>query len=174
MKNIFKTFSVIVMVALIAFAFTACQEPEEDPGNDNVQKTLVITNIPVTALPTTANSTSTSDITGKQITVALCNKKGGNGANKNDYELYAYNTQTANATGTVTIPLISRITGDRFTGTGPYFILLWFDINNTTTGENALNDDIAYVYTEGAGTIVTYPITGATSSIGFDQFKFIP
>jgi hypothetical protein len=168
MKNIKKLFGIIALVSVIALSFAACDLDDKDPGDDGVQKTLVITDIPITALPTTAAATPTANITNKTITVALCNQKGGaTGKGKGDFELYAFNSTTVTS-GTVTIPLVSYTTSKLFTGTGNYYILLWFD----TAGTSTLDDDVAYGYTKGGAINVEYNITKDTTSISFSQFKF--
>jgi hypothetical protein len=175
MKNTFKVLSAFVMVALIAFSFVSCGDPE-DPGNDDVQKSLVITGIPVSALPT-GSSATTADVKGKKITIALCNKKGavtGNGNGKGDFELYALQQITIPTTsnGTIEVALISATTNNQFTGTGKYYILLWFDTPGTPSN---MDDDIAYGYTGqvGGSIAVTYNITDAETTIPFAQFAIL-
>jgi len=170
MKNIKKIFGIIALVSVIALSFAACDlDDGKDPGNDDVQKTLVISGIPLTAVPT-GGTPATVDISGKKITAALCNKKA-SGAGKGQFELYAWNQVTAPATGTTgkaEIPLVSKTTGVQFTGTGPYYILLWFDYKNTP---NDLDDDVTYVYTVTAGgSALPYSITEATTTIEFSKF----
>ena len=172
MKNIKKLFGIIALVSVIAVSFAACDL--EDPGNDDVQKSLVITGIPVTALPTTATaSPTTTDVTGKKITVALCNQKGGTtGKGKGDFLLYAYNQVTLGATGSVDIALISNTTKEQFTGTGKYYVLLYFDIYDTSA---TVEDDITYSYTAQVGGSVplTYDIQEAKTTIEFNKFALL-
>jgi len=175
MKNIFKVLSIIAMVALIAFSFVSCED--EDPGNDGVQKSLVITGIPTDTLNTSA--TATTDVKGKQLTVALCNQKGGaTGKGKGDFELYAFNQITIpgtspGATGaTIEIALISATTKVQFTGTGQYYVLLYFDTSDTPTD---LSDDITYSYTAQAGGTVplTINITEDKTTLEFNKFTIL-
>jgi hypothetical protein len=167
MKNIFKVFSIIAIFALIAFSFTAC-DLDEDPGNDDVPKTLVITDIP-------ANDNG-SALSGKQITVAIYNV-----SNKDEVNIVAYDqlsivfTPSTAATTTVTSQLASgnpKKKGKTFTGTGDFFIYLFIDLNNPATLDN-LNDDAAYYFTGTANgsTIRQKTISEATTTIAWNQFK---
>jgi hypothetical protein len=153
MKNAFKLLSIIAMVAVIALSMLAC---ELDPGDDKVEKTLVITDIPDTV---DTNVT----LKGKQITVAICNKN-----KSGEFEIYALNQVTSQAT--VRIPLLSgneKKMGEAFTGTGKFYILLYFDVNDT---KDNLKDDTTYAYAGGANLASEYNIQDATSTISFDLF----
>jgi len=146
MKNL-KLFGIIAIVALIGFTMTAC---EEDVGNNGVQKTLVITGI--------------TGLSGN-ITVAIANKKG------NDFDLVAYNKVAYPANGAdVTIPLISYVkAGEQFTGTGNFYILLYFDTNNTGT----LTNNKTYGYAGGGLIPLTYSLTEAKTILAFSLFAEI-
>jgi len=158
MKNIFKVFSIIAMSALIAVSFTACQD-DQDPGDDGVQKTLVITDIPATLDSKPTN--------GKQMTVAI-------GAINKQNKLDIVALDQLDITGTtVTSKLVSgneKKKGGAFTGTGDFYIFLFIDFNGTTTGDNQLDDDIIYSYGAGSKIDKQTSITTATTTIGFDQF----
>jgi len=162
MKNIFKVFSIIAMVALIAFSFTACEEPE-DPGDDGVQKTLVITNVPAT---TTAGDV----IAGKQVTIAIYgvdNKSKGNIVALDQLNIPANTT----APTTLTSYLVSgneKKNGSAFTGTGDFYIFLLIDVPGTPAD---LDDDVAYAYGGGSSTLAKkVPISNASTSVDFTQF----
>jgi len=142
MKNIFKTFSIIAVVALVAFSFTACSD--EDPGSDGVNKTLVITGINAETGLITAGITDGG--TSKTSLVA--------------YSQVPYATD-------VTIPLLSaKNRGDYYTGTGSYYILIIFD--GPTTADT---DDVAYIYSDGTTQAVKYNITAETTTIEFSKFQ---
>jgi hypothetical protein len=167
MKNIFKVFSIIAITALIAFSFTACEE-ETDPGDDSVDKFMKITGIPITALPIDANTpVGTQDITGKQVTIAICNNSKDKNK-KDDFDLYAYGQATAK--DTITIPLISATTDKQFTGTGKFYVILYFDTDDTKSN---LKNDVTYAYAGGGIIALEYNITDATSSISFDKFTLL-
>ena len=153
MKNMFKFFSIVAMVALVAFSFVSC----EDPGNDDVPKTLVITGVPGTLEGT--------GITGKTITVAICD----NSSSTNS--IVALN-QVSYVNTTVTIPLLSgnkNKKGGDFTGTGKFYIMLLIDIPGT---KDNLDDDTIYAYTGAVGGQVPkqYDIQDATTTLTWDNF----
>jgi hypothetical protein len=153
MKNTFKLFGLIAILAVIGVSMTAC--PAVDEGDDGIPKTLIITGIGTTQ--TTTLTVGIADVDTK----------------KKKTELVAYN-QVSPQSGTfgdsVTIPLLSYVKGDGepYTGTGDYFIVLIFD--GPTTGDN---DDITYMYTGTVGG--TQPskcsITKPTTTVAFNQFK---
>jgi hypothetical protein len=149
MKNTLKLFSIIAMLAVIAFSMTACNE---DPGNDGVSKSLVITGI------TTEDTTLT-------VGIAEVSKKG-----KSD--LLAYGQVVPPFTNSVKIPLTSykKGAGEPYTGTGLYFIILVFE-GPTADSE----DDITYTYTGSTNstTPAKYDIQDATTTLPFDEFHKI-
>jgi hypothetical protein len=148
MKNKFKLFSIIAMVAVIGLSMTAC---DLDPGDDGVPKTLVITGIP-------------TNLQNKQITVAICDSD-----NKGEPKIVALDQITS--ASTVTSQLLSgneNKKGGNFTGTGDFYILLFFDVNNTPSN---LKDDTTYAYTAGSNITKKYNIKDSISTIQFSQFK---
>jgi len=150
MKNTFKLFGIIAITAVIAFSMTACDLG--DPGDDGIAKTLVITNIP-----------STYD--GKQITVAIANNN-----KKGDPNIVALNQ--VNSKSNVEIPLLSgneKKKGEKYTGTGSYYIFLFFDVPGT---KDNLNDDITFFYTGSSSGVnaMKYDIKDAKSTISFNLF----
>jgi len=154
MKNIFKFPVLIAIAAVIAFSMSACNQ---DPGDDKVPKTLVITDIPDT-------DSDGNQLKGKQITAALCRN-----SNKSSIEINALNQ--ADSSATVTIPLLSgnqNKKGGNFTGTGEYYIFLFFDVTDT---KSDINDDVAYAYGGGGNNPVLYTITDRTTTISWSEFK---
>jgi hypothetical protein len=148
MKNTYKLLSIIAMVAVIALSMTACDL--EDPGDDKVQKILTITGIPET-------------FNGKQITVAICDSD-----KKGEPKIVALDQ--LNSKSTVTSHLMSgneNKKGDYFTGTGSFYIFLWFDVPNT---KDDLNDDTCYAYTAGSNIVKKYTIKDEESTIPFSDF----
>jgi len=151
MKNTFKLLSVIAMVALIGFSFIACDL--EDPGNDNVDKILKINGIP-------------SSFNGKQITVAITDND-----KKGDPKIVAL--AQVDSKENVTAPLFSgneNKRGEAFTGTGKFYILLFFDVNNTKSN---LKDDDTYAYTMSGNIPYKYEITEETTTLNWSDFKLI-
>ena len=154
MKNTFKLFAIIAITAVIVFSTGACKL---DPGDDGVAKTLVITGIPETDGGVT--------LLGKQITVAICDN-----SKKGDPKIVALNQATSAAS--VTIPLLSgneHKKGGSFTGTGDFYIFLFFDVSNTPGN---LSDDTAYIYGGGGNNPYPYNISkgAATSTLEFSKF----
>jgi len=148
MKNTYKLLSIIAMIAVIALSMTACDLG--DPGDDGIPKYLIITGI-------------SNDLIGKQITVAICDSD-----KKGDPKIVALDQITSAAT--VTSQLVSgneNKKGGNFTGTGDFYILLFFDVNNT---KDNLKDDTCYAYTAGSALTKKYNIKNAQSTIAFSQF----
>jgi hypothetical protein len=150
MKNTFKLFSIIAMLAVIAFSMTACEEA--DPGDDGVKKFMTINSIPGTIT--------------KDITVGICTQD----KNKK-LQMYAGGSATP-ANGSVTVPLISTTTGNQFTGTGDYYIAIY--VNYKKNGETVTYDSWHY-YTGTGNEILKYEIKKGsvtdTSVISWGQFK---
>jgi hypothetical protein len=150
-------FSIIAMIAVIALCMTACDL--EDPGNDDVPKTLVITGI---------GTQETSVLTVGIADVSTSGKK-----TKTD--LLAYGQVQALGTppsygDSVEIPLASNTTGGLpYTGTGSYYIILIFDGPNSSI----TTDDITYMYTGStSSTLITkLSITQAVTTVPFNYFK---
>lgn len=156
MKDKFKVFGIIATVAVIAFSMAAC---ELDPGDDGVAKTLVITGIPDNEPVTNAV------LKDKQITVAICDS-----SNKGAPKIVALNQ--ANSASPVTIPLLSgneNKKGGSYTGTGDYYIFLFFDTSSTP---NDFSDDITYVYGGGGKNPVKYAIKKGVETSTIDWSKF--
>jgi len=149
MKNAFKTFGIIAILAVMAFSMTSC---EMDPGDDGVKKSLQITEIP---------STGTNAVTG-QLTVTICDKP-----KQQKWEIYALGQATPR-NNSVTVPLISATTKEQFTGTGDFYIVI-FEGYNSDTGSYTS----AYVYTGGGDLAVKYEIKKGveTSTVSWDKFK---
>jgi len=146
MKNVFKLFSIIAMVAVIGFSMTAC---DMDPGNDDVPKSLKITGITGDGVPTSGKVA---------VGIADISKKG-------KANLVAYSEVAVKET--VDIPLISaKRQGEYYTGTGDYYIILIFD-NGTADNDN---DDANYVYSNGTSTALKYKISQEVTTISFDKF----
>jgi hypothetical protein len=155
MKNAFKFFGTIVMVTVIAFSMTACSM---DPGDDGVPKTLVITGIPDTD-GTGANAVT---LKGKTLTVAICDSD-----RRGNPQIVALDQTTSQST--VTSLLLSgneNKKGGSFTGTGEYYIFLFFDVSNPSS----LTDDLTYVYSAGSQIARKYSIKADKSTIDFNQF----
>jgi len=142
MKNIYKLFGIIALVTVVMFSFAAC---EEDPGDDGVPKSLVITGI---------------DKGSGAITVGICDapdKKNPKGV------IHAFSKVPYGAN--ITVPLISAVTNVQFTGTGNFYILMIFD------GETSSDsDDITYVYSQGSLVPLPFALTEGSSTIPFSQF----
>jgi len=162
MKNIFKVFGIITVVALVAFSFTACADPE-DPGDDAIPKTLVITGVPAT----TAESVT---IAGHQITVAIYNVD-----NKAKTNIVALDQLTVSSTATAPITVTSQLVsgnekknGAAFTGTGSFYVYLLIDTNTPSN----LDDDIGYYYrgTGGSTLAKQLSITSATTTVDWSEF----
>jgi hypothetical protein len=156
MKNAFKLLSIIAMVAVIGFSMLACDLG--DPGDDKVAKFLVITDIP----DKVDNDTVT--LKDKQITVAICSN-----SKKDGIEIVALNQ--ANSKDTVKIPLLSgneSKQGEPFTGTGEFYIFLFFDVKDTTKD---IKDDTTYAYGGGGNLATKYNIQNETTTLSFSDFK---
>jgi len=150
MKNACKLLGVIAITAVLVFLTVAC---EMDPGDDKVAKTLIITDIPDNA----------DTAFGKQITVAICNTN-----KKGEPDIVALNQVTS--ASSVTIPLLSgneKKKGGDFTGTGKFYIFLFFDVNNT---QSDLKDDVAYAYGGGGNIPKTFDLLEAKSTISWNMF----
>jgi hypothetical protein len=116
------------------------------PGEaGGVQKTLSITGI--------------SGVSG-QITVALVQMS------NNNLNIVALNQ--VDFRSSVTVPLITGNNGVPFTGSGSFYIYLFFDVNNTP---DILVDDTIYFYTGGGESPITYNITTAMTTIEFNKFR---
>ena len=150
MKNTFKLFSIIAMLAVIALSMTACG----DPGDDGVPKKIEITGIP---------TSGTNSLMGKTITVGIADSKNGKAA------VYAVGQGTV-SNSTFLISLVSNASskkGEPYTGTGLVYIYIFVDVNNP----DSLNDDDTYVYKDGDDTGGTkYDIQDAKSSIPWSKF----
>jgi len=151
MKNTIKVLSIIAVLAVVALSMTAC-----DPGFDNVEKSIKITDLPISG----ANS-----FMNKQLIVAIAEDK--------DIEkLKAWGIGTVSkADFTITLES-TTVKNDYFKGTGKFFIYLFLDRNGTNSN---LKDDEIYVYV-GPYDDVTgnkYNLTEEQSVIAFDQFKKI-
>jgi len=145
MKNTFKLFAIIAMVALIAFSMAACGE--KDPGDDGVAKTLIINGI--------TGETGT-------VMVGVAYQKANS---KNDPQLVAVGQ--ADYAASVTIPLVSTTTQVQFTGSGGFYIILVFE------GPTAANDDDSTYYYGGDGGLaipLTIPKGQGTTTIPFSFF----
>jgi len=145
MKNIFKFPVLIAIAAVIAFSMSACNQ---DPGNDDVPKSLVITGITGTDVPSNG-----------KVAVGIAEVSG-----KGKSNLVAYSE--VNVSSTVDIPLISaKRQGEQYTGTGKYYIILVFDNNTEDT-----SDDVNFVYSNGTTTALMYNITEAVTTLEFSKF----
>jgi len=145
MKNTYKFLSVIAVIAIIGLSMSAC---EVDAGDDGVKKSLRITGITGTDVPTTGN-----------VAVGIADIKA-----KGKSNLVAYSEVSVSST--VDIPLISaKRQGEQYTGTGEYYIILVFD-NGTDTD----SDDVNYVYSNGTTSALKYNITQEVTTIAFDKF----
>jgi hypothetical protein len=151
MKNIKKLLGIIALVSIIALSFASCDM--DDPGNDDVPKTLVIT-----------------DITGESgtIMVALCENAQDLAGSIKAYNEAAYPVAPNTS---VTIPLISgnkNKKGGVYTGTDPMYILIIF------SDKGAGQEDTMYYYTGqigNAGGALKYPTTEATTTLSFTKFR---
>jgi len=105
MKNTFKLFCVITTVAVIVFSMAACQV--EKDGNDGMPKAfLYITGLPV----------------GEDVKVYLCTNTADWEASKVAYSEVIHIEKSEDS-----IPLYSEKKEDFFTGTGSYYIFLFFN-----------------------------------------------
>jgi hypothetical protein len=152
MKNTFKIFGIIAMVALIGLSFTACDE--EDEGDDGVQKSLVITGFP-------------NELVGRFITIAICDQKDSKPVIK------AFNQTTVKAS--TTVPLFSgneKKKGEAYTGTGKAYIYLFIDKNVQNPTKNDLEDDDIYAYAavEDGQLPFQYDIQEEKTTIPFNMF----
>ena len=155
MKNTFKLFGIIAMTAVIVLSMAACG----DLGDDKVDKYLVITGIP-------DNDPTDSSVLlkGKLITVAICDNN-----QRGDFKMIALNQ--SNFAKDVKIPLLSgneQKKGEAYTGTGKYFVYLFFDLNDP----DKLDDDYVYAYTGSATGRTQYrvEIIEPTTTLDFSTF----
>jgi len=107
-----------------------------------------------------------SSFNGKQITVAITDND-----KKGDPKIVAL--AQVDSKENVTAPLFSgneNKRGEAFTGTGKFYILLFFDVNNTKSN---LKDDDTYAYTMSGNIPYKYEITEETTTLNWSDFKLI-
>ena len=154
-KNFFKLFGIIAVIAIVGLSMISCK----DDTDDGVQKTLVITDIPVTYL-------------NQDVMVALCSD-----INDLTNSLTAFNSVNLKS-GTATIPLVFyNEPSKQWTGIGDYYILMFFSgpdgkfysSQNPSDG----TDDVDLIYTAGGATSLKYTIKDDTTTIAYDKFMIL-